>query len=187
MIATSFGVGGRLYTCSDGGVVVAMDYPLCHFEVRITAMSSADSIGLDADRLECRFRSAGDSVDVSCSQIVVPSSWLVVSRVSGPTLVKNAHWCRQHFTRIEGPDQTMQLSQHWTAAVEAASIEDTGPRIGEVAVTTHAANLHLTCESPLFRAELKIKPTNALALQAHDVDAEQSTAVLPHTELIQLT
>ena len=82
VIATSFEVGGRLYACSDGGVVVAMDYPLCHFEVRITATSSADSIGLDADRLEFRFRSAGDSVDVRCSQIVVPSTWLVVSRVS---------------------------------------------------------------------------------------------------------
>ena len=178
-------VGGRLYACSDGGVVVAMDYPLCHFEVRITAMSSADSIGLEADRLEFRFRSAGDSVDVSCSQIVVPSSWLVVSRVSGPLLIKNARWCREHFARIEGPDQTMQLSQlagvyaHWTAAVEASSIDETGPRIGEVAVNTHPANLHLTCESPLFRAELKIVPKAALALQAHDVDAEQSTAVLP--------
>ena len=143
-------VGGRLYACSDGGVVVAMDYPLCHFEVRITAMSSADSIGLEADRLEFRFRSAGDSVDVSCSQIVVPPSWLVVSRVSGPTLIKNARWCREHFARIEGPDQTMQLSQlagvhaHWTAAVEASSIDETGPRIGEVAVNTHPANLHLT-------------------------------------------
>ncbi|CAL1129875.1 unnamed protein product, partial [Cladocopium goreaui] len=185
VIATSFEVGGRLYACSDGGVVVAMDYPLCHFEVRITATSSADSIGLDADRLEFRFRSAGDSVDVRCSQIMVPSTWLVVSRVSGPTLIKNARWCREHFARIEGPDQTMQLSQlagihaHWTAAVEAASIDETGPRIGEVAVNTHPANLHLTCESPLFRSELKIVPKTALALQAHDVEQEQSTAVLP--------
>ena len=185
VIATSFEVGGRLYACSDGGVVVAMDYPLCHFEVRITATSSADSIGLDAGRLEFRFRSAGDSVDVRCSQIVVPSTWLVVSRVSGPTLIKNARWCREHFARIEGPDQTMQLSQlagihaHWTAAVEAASIDETGPRIGEVAVNTHPANLHLTCESPLFRSELKIVPKTALALQAHDVEQEQSTAVLP--------
>ena len=79
----------------------------------------------------------------------------------------------------------MQLSQlagihaHWTAAVEAASIDETGPRIGEVAVNTHPANLHLTCESPLFRSELKIVPKTALALQAHDVEQEQSTAVLP--------
>ena len=79
----------------------------------------------------------------------------------------------------------MQLSQlagihaHWTAAVEAASIDETGPRIGEVAVNTHPANLHLTCESPLFRSELKIVPKTTLALQAHDVEQEQSTAVLP--------
>eukprot|EP00435_Cladocopium_sp_Y103_P030797 s1508_g7.t1 len=131
VIATSFEVGGRLYACSEGGKVVALDFPLCHFEVRMTATSSADSIGMDADRLEFRFRSAADKIDVSCSQIVVPSTWLVVSRVSGPTLIKNAHWCCDHHARIEGPDQTLQLSQlagvhaHWTASVEAASIEET--------------------------------------------------------------
>ena len=81
--------------------MVAMDYPLCHFEISITATSSADLIGLDADRLEFRFRSAGDSVDVACSQIAVPSTWLAVSRVSGPALIKNARWCREHYARIE--------------------------------------------------------------------------------------
>ena len=141
MTATSFEVGGRLYACSDGGVVVAMDYPLCHFEIRITATSSADLIGLDADRLEFRFRSAGDSVDVACSQIAVPSTWLAVSRVSGPALIKNARWCREHYARIEGPDQTMQLSQlagihaHWTATVEAASIDRLVRGLGQLRST----------------------------------------------------
>ena len=185
VIATSFEVGGRLYACSDGGVVVAMDFPLCHFEIRITATSSADSIGMDADRLEFRFRSSGDSVDVACSQVVVPATWLVVSRVSGPTLIKNARWCRENHARIEGPDQTMQLSQlagvhaHWTASIEAAAIEDVGPRIGAVDVSTHPSNLHLTCESPLFKAPPKIVPNEALALQAHDVDYELDMTVLP--------
>eukprot|EP00435_Cladocopium_sp_Y103_P030717 s2614_g7.t1 len=185
VIATSFEVGGRLYACSDGGVVVAMDFPLCHFEIRLTATSSADSIGMDADRLEFRFRSSGDRLDVACSQVVVPSTWLVVSRVSGPTLIKNARWCRENHARIEGPDQTMQLSQlagvhaHWTASIEATSIEEVGPRIGAVDVGTHPGNLHLTCESPLFKAEQKIVPKDALALQFHDVEAEQLTTVLP--------
>ena len=158
VVAVSFEVGCRLYACSDGGRVVAIDFPLCHFELRLTATSSADSIGLDADRLEFRFRSAGDALDVSCSQVVVPSAWLVVSRVSGPALIKNVHWCRGRFARIEGPDQTMQLSQlagihaHWTASIEAVSIEETGLRVGAVAVESHQSNLHLTCESPLFKA-----------------------------------
>eukprot|EP00435_Cladocopium_sp_Y103_P066859 s1306_g29.t1 len=185
VIATSCEVGGRLYACSEGGKVVALDFPLCHFEVRMTATSSADSIGMDANRLEFRFRSAADKIDVSCSQIVVPSTWLVVSRVSGPTLIKNAHWCRDHHARIEGPDQTLQLSQlaavhaHWTASVEAASIEETGPRVGAVAVESHPDNLDLTCESPLFRCPMAIVPTDALALQCHDRAAEQETVVLP--------
>ena len=185
VIATSFEVGGRLYACSDGGVVVALDYPLCHFEIRMTATSSPDSIGLDADRLEFRFRSSGDKLDVSCSQVVVPSTWLVVSRVSGPTLIKNARWCRDHHARIEGPDQAMQLSQlagihaHWTAATEAGTIEGTGPRVVAVAVDSHPSNLHLTCESPLFRAQKAIVPKDSLALQAHDIEAEMETVVLP--------
>ena len=185
VIATSFEVGGRLYACSDGGRVVALDYPLCHFEFRMTAASSADSIGMDADRIEFRFRSAGDALDLSCSQIVAPATWLVVSRVSGPTLIKNAHWCRQHYARIEGPDQTMQLSQlagihaHWTASIEAASEDETGPRVGAVEVGSHASNVHLTCESPLFKAPKVLVPMDALALQAHDVSKEQKTIVLP--------
>ena len=136
-----------------------------------------------ADRLEFRFRSAGDSVDMACSQIVVPSTWLVVSRVSAPTLIKNARWCREHYARIEEPDQTMQLSQlagihaYWTAAVEAASIEETGPRIG--AVGEHSPG---QCSFDLrvsALTEKKIVPKNALVLQAHAVESEQSTAVLP--------
>ena len=58
---TLFEVGGRIYACSNGGKVVALDFPLCHFEVRMTAMSSQDSIGMDADQLEFRFTSASDN------------------------------------------------------------------------------------------------------------------------------
>ena len=160
VVATSFEVGGRIYACSNGGKVVALDFPLCHFEVRMTGMSSQDSIVMDADRLEFRFRSASDKVDVACSQVTVPSTWLVLSRVSGPTLIQNARWCRERQARVEGPDQTMQMSQlagihaHWTAATEATGIEDTGPRIGAVAVESHPSNVHLTCEAPLLKAPI---------------------------------
>ena len=34
VVATSWEVGGRLHACSEGGVVVALDFPLCHVEVR---------------------------------------------------------------------------------------------------------------------------------------------------------
>ena len=125
IVAVSWEVGGRLYACSDGGVVVALDYPLCHFEVRLVANASADAFGLDADRVEFRFFSAADRLDVGCSTAAIPPTWLVVSRVSGPTLIKNSKWCREHHARIEGPDQTLQMSQlamvhaHWTAGVNA--------------------------------------------------------------------
>ena len=179
VIATSFEVGGRLYACSDGGRVVALDYPLCHFEVRLTATSSADSISADADRVEFRFRSAFDKIDVACSQMVVPPSWLVVSRVSGPTMSRETTWCRERGSRVEGPDQVMQLAQlasihaHWTAGVEAADLSETGPRVGAIEVASHVDNVHLTCESPLFRAAKCIVPANALAMQAHDADQEE--------------
>ena len=54
VIANSWEVGGRLYAVSNGGVVVALDYPLCHFELRLVASASGDAVGLDADRLEAR-------------------------------------------------------------------------------------------------------------------------------------
>ena len=185
VVATSFEVGGRLYACSDGGVVVALDYPLCHFELRMVAISSADAFGTDADRLEFRFASAGDKLEVACSSVTVPSTWLVVSRFSGPTLIRNAEWCRRHMARIEGPDQVMQLSQlagihaHWTAAIEAKEIRDVGPRVGAIAVDSHEQNFHLTCESPLFKQEKAIVPREALALQFHNPELERATMILP--------
>ena len=164
--------------------MVALDFPLCHFEVRMTAMSSQDSIGMDADQLEFRFRSASDKVDVACSQVTVPSRWLVLSRVSGPTLIQNARWCRERQARVEGPDLTMQMSQlagihaHWTAATEAAGIQDTGPRIGAVAVESHPSNVHLTCEAPLLKALMVLVPKEAIALQYHDIAAQELALTL---------
>ena len=42
VVAVSWEVGGRIYACSEGGIVVALDFPLCHFECRFTATSSPD-------------------------------------------------------------------------------------------------------------------------------------------------
>ena len=90
VVAVSWEVGGRIHACSEGGIVVALDFPLCHFEVRFVATSSPDAFGADADRLEMRFLSAGDRLDVAASIVQAPPSMLVVSRVSGPTLIRNA-------------------------------------------------------------------------------------------------
>ena len=76
IVATSWEVGGRIYACSSGGVVVALDHPLCHFEARLVATSSADALGLDADRVEFRFLSASDRLDVACSTAAIPPTWL---------------------------------------------------------------------------------------------------------------
>ena len=185
VVTCTWEVGGRIYAISEGGIVVALDYPLCHVELRLVSTSSADAFGLDADRLEFRFWSAADRLDVACSSCAVPPSWRVVSRVSGPTLVQNAAWCRKKFARIESPDQALQLSQlasvhaHWTAAINAENEGDAGPRISAVAVDSHPSNMHLISESPLFRKDKVIVNTDALALQAHDPEAEQQSAVLP--------
>ena len=117
---------------------MALDFPLCHFECRFTATSSPDSLGADADRLEMRFWSASDRLDISAKTASIPSSWLV--------LIRNAKWCRDHGARVEGPDQALQFSQlaaihaHWTAKIEASSSDDTGPRVSAIAVESNPIN-----------------------------------------------
>ncbi|CAK9083930.1 Membrane steroid-binding protein 2 [Durusdinium trenchii] len=171
VVAVSWEVGGRIYACSEGGIVVALDFPLCHFEY--------------ADRLEMRFWSASDRLDISANTASIPSSWLVISRVSGPTLIRNAKWCRDHGARVEGPDQALQFSQlaaihaHWTAKIEASSIDDTGPRVSAIAVESNPVNVHLVCESPLFKKDRAIVHAEALALQCHDPLEEVVANILP--------
>eukprot|EP00434_Breviolum_minutum_P046923 symbB.v1.2.043864.t1/scaffold19713.1/size576/1 len=62
VVACTWEVGGRIYAISEDGVVVALAF------------------GLDADRIEFRFWSAADRLNVACSSCSVPPSWLVVSR-----------------------------------------------------------------------------------------------------------
>ena len=105
VVATSFEVGCRIYACADGGRVVVLNFPLCRFEVRFTTSSSVDAIGTDADRLEFRFLSPHDGIDVACPEMMVPPAWLVVSRVSGRTMTDNSKWRRRNDAGVEGPDQ----------------------------------------------------------------------------------
>ena len=79
----------------------------------------------------------------------------------------------------------MQMSQlagihaHWTAATEAQSVEDVGPRIGAISVSSHTSNFHLTCESPLLKAQKVVVPQDAIALQFHDPKLEKVALVVP--------
>ena len=105
--------------------------------------------------------------------------------MSGPTLIRDAKWCRDHGARVEGPDQALQFSQlaaihaHWTAKIEASSSEDTGPRISAIAVESNPINVHLVCESPLFKMDRAIVHAEALALQCHDPLEEVVANIMP--------
>ncbi|OLP91224.1 hypothetical protein AK812_SmicGene27103 [Symbiodinium microadriaticum] len=90
----------------------------------LAAFSSRDAIGLDADRLDLRLLSAGDRLDVSTSTstLAVPPSWQVVSRLSGPTLIKNATWCQQDSVRVECPDQLAEGAASSTIIYSANGI-----------------------------------------------------------------
>eukprot|EP00434_Breviolum_minutum_P027854 symbB.v1.2.024640.t1/scaffold2346.1/size82077/1 len=152
--ACSWEVGGRIYAISEGGIVVALDYPLCHMEIRLVATSSADAFGQDADRLEFRFYSAADRLDVACSTCAAPPSWLIVSRVSGPTLIKNASWCRNHMAM------------------------DRGARSGTAALAVGVDPCSLDGGDGVPKQQAIVEK-DALAVQAHDPATEQATAILP--------
>ena len=138
--ACSWEVGGRIYAISEGGIVVALDYPLCHMEIRLVATSSADAFGQDADRLEFRFYSAADCLDVACSTCAAPPSWLIVSRVSGPTLIKDAG------------------AESGIAAAFAVGFDPCwldgrdGVPLGGGPVESNPSNLRLITDCPLFRS-----------------------------------
>ena len=167
---------------SDRNLVRA---PTSGYHFSLFMAKTLDAMGADADRLELRFLSAGDRLDIAASSVQVPPSWLVVSRVSGPTLIRNAKWCREHGARVECPDQQLQMSQlaaihaHWTAATEAPTERETGPRVSAIAVESNPINVHLVCESPLFRKERALVKPEALALQCHNPLDEVAAAVVP--------
>ena len=181
MVAVSWEIGGRLYACSDGGVVVALDYPLCHFECRFVAVSSPDAFGMDADRLEFRFLSGSDRLDTRCSVCEVPPSWLVVSRVSGPTLITNAKWCREHFAGSSPADVSTGFDpcslDGINGLLQQKIRQAQGFRLYQSNQTR--ANLHLICESPWFKAGRSIVTKEALALQSHDASMEAEVVVRP--------
>ena len=81
---TSFEVGARVYTIGPRGLVVASDHAMSNCELRVTARSSREGYGNDADRVEFRFRDANNRIDLKCRRTSVPGTRLSVSHISGP-------------------------------------------------------------------------------------------------------
>ena len=132
---------------------VALDFPHCHVECRFVATASPDSLGADADRLELRFLSAGDRLDIAASSVQVGAY---------------SH-------------EKCQAAIHaqWTAATEAPTERETGPRVSAIAVESNPINVHLVCESPLFRKERALVKPESSALQCHNPLEEVAAAVVP--------
>eukprot|EP00435_Cladocopium_sp_Y103_P031098 s708_g7.t2 len=107
----SFECGGRTYALAPGGAVVAGDSARSRFERKVCSRLSNDAVGNDADRLEFRYRDANNRIDLKCSRTSVPGTWLTVSHISGPTLIRTINSVRENRARVEGPEQTEQFAQ----------------------------------------------------------------------------
>ena len=77
--------------------MVAGDSACSRFELRVCLRSSDDAVGNDAD--------------LKCSRTSVPGTWLIVSHISGPTLIQTIKSVRENKARVEGPEQTEQFAQ----------------------------------------------------------------------------
>ena len=86
----SFECGGRTYSISPNGTVIAGDSARSRVELRVSDRSSEDAMGHDADRVEFRYRDSNNRIDLKCSRTSVPATWLTVSHISGPTLIQTS-------------------------------------------------------------------------------------------------
>ena len=71
---------------------------------------------------------ANNRLDLKCARTSVPGTWLTVSHISGPTLIRTIQDVRSARARVEGPEQTEQFAQlaaihqdWWTARVGGSS------------------------------------------------------------------
>ena len=168
----SFECGGRTYSVGPRGSVVAGDSARSRFELRCCSRSTADAVGNDADRVEFRFRDSNNRIDLKCSRTSVPGTWLTVSHISGPTLIKTIQSVRENKARVEGPEQTEQFAQlaaihqtWWETSV--ASSED---QVGSMVVFIpgmEEGNFHVQARSKLLVREPEVVPAKALAEMQH--------------------
>ena len=168
----SFECGGRTYSVGPGGAVVAGDSARSRFELRVCNRSSSDAVGNDADRLEFRYRDANNRIDLKCSRTSVPGTWLTVSHISGPTLIRTITSVRENRARVEGPEQTEQFAQ--LAAIHegwwASSVAEDENQVGSLVIFAEdldQGNFHLQSRSKLLQREAEIVPSAALAEMQH--------------------
>ena len=135
--------------------------------------NSFEAVGNDADRVEFRFRDANNRLDLKCARTSVPGTWLTVSHISGPTLIRTIQDVRSARARVEGPEQTEQFAQlaavhqdWWTARV-ASSQEEVGARV-EFVGDLEQGNFHVIAMSSLLPRMSEVVPIGALAEMQHD-------------------
>ena len=168
----SFECGGRTYALGPGGSVVAGDSARSRFELRVCSRASIDAVGNDADRLEFRYRDANNRMDLKCSRTSVPGTWLTVSHISGPTLIRTITSVRENKARVEGPEQTEQFAQlaavheGWWKKSMAQDEDDVGSLVVFVD-GLEEGNFHVQARSKLFVRAPEVVTVRALAEMTH--------------------
>ena len=108
--ATSGVVGSRAYALIVGGKVCALDYPRWKVEVLRAKRNSDEARGNVSDSMDFRFIDATNRIDVRCSRLSVPPTWLVASRILGLALLEAIRQIRAAGGRVEGPQQVVHFS-----------------------------------------------------------------------------
>ena len=185
--AVSFELGGRLYTCSAGGQIVASDFPRIHFEVRKTLRNCADALGSDADKVDFRYRDGREFL-FECRKMQVPSSWIVACHISGQACPRICQLVRESGGRVESPDQGMQLGQLSTiherwfrhSIAEEGENRVRGDLVRtNIRVDSSEANTHFIVDAQLRVHQAEVVHRDALALSDHDPGTAQMALFLP--------
>ena len=129
-------------------------------------------MGNDADRIEFRFRDSNNRIDLKCSRTSVPGTWLTVSHISGPTLIRTIQSVRENRARVEGPEQTEQFAQlaaiheDWWKGSAAQDENEVGCYVEFVEGLDHG-NFHVQTRSKLMVREPMVVAKKALAEMQH--------------------
>lgn len=111
-------------------------------------------------------------MDLKCSRTSVPGTWLTVSHISGPTLIRTITSVRENKARVEGPEQTEQFAQ--LAAVHEgwwrSSVAQTEDAVGCLVVFVEGleeGNFHVQARSKLLVRAPEVVNPKALAEMNH--------------------
>ena len=166
-----FEVGRCSSSVGPHGTVYVGNRCRSRFELRVVDRGSDDAIGNDAGRVEFRFRDANNRINLKCGRASVPGTWLVVSHISGPALIRMIQESRNQGARVEGPEpveQFAQIHQAWFTAGVARTVDETGTSVYFVGALEEG-NFHIIASSPLFRQDAKIVNQEALAERVHKI------------------